>query len=368
MRLRILPLVPLVPLQTLLTSLLLFASITPLRSQSPNETPAAAPHLATMEQAVHHGDFPKLGSVVILRGGKLVYEAYFDGDASTLRDTRSATKTITGMLVGLAIQQGKLPGVQARILPFFPGLVPQNPDPRKDAITIEDLMTMSSPLECDDWNDFSRGNEERMYPIEDWARFFLDLPIAGHTTLPGEPPTPKYGRHFSYCTAGAFTLSPILQRATGEPVAGFAQKNLFTPLGIEHVAWVVSPLGFAQTGGGLRLSSRDLARLGQLYLDKGVWQGHRLLTAEWVKQSTQPHAQIDDTTDYGYFWWLKSFQSKGGKAHPAFWMNGNGGNKVLVFPDLDAVVVITSTNYNTRGMHELTQKLLEDYILPAIAP
>jgi CubicO group peptidase (beta-lactamase class C family) len=344
---------------------------TALHAQATPQTPSTSgisksPSLAAMEQSVHHGDFPKLGSVVILRGGKLAYEAYFDGDANTLRDTRSATKTVTGMLVGLAIQQGKLGGVQDRVLSFFPGIQPQNPDPRKDAMTLEDLMTMSSPLECDDWNDFSRGNEERMYPMEDWSRFFLDLPIAGHMKIPGDP-EPKYGRHFSYCTAGAFTLSPILQRATGRPVADFAQQNLFVPLGIEHAAWVTSPLAFAQTGGGLRLSSRDLAKLGQLYLDDGVYNGKRILSADWIKQSTQPHAQIDDATDYGYFWWLKSFQSKGGKSYPAFWMSGNGGNKILVFPELHAVVVITSANYNTHGMHQLTEKLLDDYILPALA-
>ena len=138
-----------------------------------------------MEGAIHAGDFKKIGSVVVARHGKLVYEAYFEGDAATLRDTRSATKSITDVLVGIAIQEKKLSGVDARVLALLPERARkmQNPDARKDKITVEDFLTMSSPLECDDWNDASRGNEERMYVIEDWAQFILDLPMRGHMHL-----------------------------------------------------------------------------------------------------------------------------------------------------------------------------------------
>src|SRR2546429_6925991 len=149
-------------------------------------------------------------------------------------------------------------------------------------------------------------------------------------------------------------------------VPEFAMKNLFAPLGIQKVAWKFSPLGLAQTGGGLGLKSRDLLKLGQLYLNRGVWNGSRIVSERWVKTSTQPHARIDDQTEYGYFWWLKSFKS-GEKSYPAFYMSGNGGNKVAVFPTLDMVAVPTSTNYNTRGMHEQTDKLLTDYILASLA-
>jgi len=128
---------------------------------------------------------------------------------------------------------------------------------------------------------------------------------------------------------------------------------------------VYSPLNIPQTGGGLGLSGRDLAKIGQLYLDRGTWQGHRIVGEDWVRNSTRPHAQIDDTTDYGYLWWLKSFKS-GGKSYPGFFMTGNGGNKVVVIPQLDLVAVITSTNYNARGMHEQTEKILTDYIMAAV--
>ena len=124
----------------------------------------SADRLRAMTSAIQAGDFKQITSVLVARHGSLVYEAYFDGaDVDTLHNTRSATKTITGMLIGIAIDQGLLAGVNAPIMAFFPDKRPtQYPDPRKAQITIEDFLTMSSLLECDDWNQFSRGNEERM--------------------------------------------------------------------------------------------------------------------------------------------------------------------------------------------------------------
>jgi CubicO group peptidase (beta-lactamase class C family) len=320
-----------------------------------------------MESAIRSGEFKKIGSVLIQQHGKLIYEAYFDGDSNTLRDTRSATKSITDVLVGIAIQEKKLSGVDARVLVLLPEHARrmQNPDPRKEKITVEDFLTMSSPLECDDWNDASRGNEERMYVIEDWAQFILDLPVAGRMHVGEQIEPPPYGRNFSYCTGGVFTLSEVLQKATGFRTDRYAQEKLFGPLGITDAQWVYSPLNIPQTGGGLRLTGRDLVKIAQLYLDGGIWQGRRIVDEAWVRTSTQPHARIDDVTEYGYLWWLKSFKS-GEKSYPAFFMSGNGGNKVVAFPSLDMAVVITSTNYNSRGMHEQTEKLLTDYILPAV--
>ncbi len=323
--------------------------------------------LSTMEAAIKAGEFQKIGSVLIARHGHLVYEKYFDGDASTLRDTRSATKSITSLLIGLAIQDEKLYGVNARILDLLPehGRKLQNPDPRKQKITVEDLLTMSSPLECDDWNDDSRGNEERMYLIEDWAQFILDLPIRGRMRVGEAQENPKYGRNFSYCTGGVFVLSEVLARATGLRTDKYAEQKLFAPLGITKATWVYSPLNIPQTGGGLRLSSPDLLKIAQLYLNGGTWNGKRIINEEWIKQSTQPHAEINDHQEYGYLWWLQSFK-RGDTSYPAFFMTGNGGNKIVDLPTLDMAVVITSTNYNTRGMHEQTERLLTEYILGAI--
>jgi CubicO group peptidase (beta-lactamase class C family) len=326
-----------------------------------------ATRLKAMEAAINRGDFKKIGSVLVARHQQLAYEKYFEGDASTLRDTRSATKSITSILVGLAIQDKKLNGVDAKILDLLPEHRTrlENPDSRKEAITVEDLLTMSSPLECDDWNDFSRGNEERMYLVEDWTQFILDLPIRGRMKLGDAQDKPKYGRFFSYCTGGVFILSEVLAKATRLGADEYAQRRLFTPLGITRVTWVYSPRNVPQTGGGLRLSSPDLLKVAQLYLNGGTWNGNPIINKDWISQSTQPHAQINDTQEYGYLWWLQSFKAGDG-SYSAFFMSGNGGNKVLGFPSLDAAVVITSTNYNTRGMHEQTERLLTEYILPAI--
>lgn len=334
---------------------------------SPQSLGLSADSFTAMEKAIRSGEFKKIGSVLVARHGKLVYEGYFEGDAASLRDTRSATKSITDILVGIAIAEKKLSGVEARVLSFLPERARkmQNPDPRKDKITIEDFLTMSSPLECDDWNDASRGNEERMYLVEDWAQFILDLPVRGRMHVGEKVDSPPYGRNFSYCTGGVFTLSEVLEKATGIRTDRYAQEKLFGPLGIHDAVWVYSPLNVPQTGGGLRLTSRDLLKIAELYRGGGSWQGKRIVDEAWVKASTEPHARIDDDTEYGYLWWLKSFRSAG-KSYPAFFMSGNGGNKVMVFPGLDMSVVLTSTNFNTKGMHQQTEQLLTDYILRAV--
>jgi CubicO group peptidase (beta-lactamase class C family) len=334
---------------------------------TPGSVGLSSEPLAAMEKAIRAEEFKKIGSVLIARHGKLAYEAYFDGDAATLRDTRSATKSITDILVGIAIGEKKLSGVDARVLSYLPERARkmQNPDPRKDKITIEDFLTMSSSLECDDWNDASRGNEERMYLVEDWAQFILDLPVRGRMHLGEKIDPPPYGRDFSYCTGGVFTLSEVLEKATGVRTDYFAREKLFGPLGITDAVWVYSPLNVPQTGGGLRLTGRDLLKIAELYRAGGVWEGKRLVSECWVKASTSPHAHIDDDTEYGYLWWLKKFKS-GEKTHAAFFMSGNGGNKIMVFPDLDMNVVLMSTNFNAKGMHQQTEQLLTDYILRAV--
>ncbi|GIL39937.1 serine hydrolase domain-containing protein [Roseiterribacter gracilis] len=298
------------------------------------------------------GTFRKIGSVLVARHGKLVFEKYFEGDAATLRDTRSATKSITGMLIGIAIAQRKLPGVDASVLSYFPAYK------RSDDVTVKDLLTMDSSLDCDDNDAASPGNEERMYPRRDWVEFALTLPSRGAPPLP-----------FHYCTAGTVLLGALIEKTTGQKADKFAERVLFRPLGITAKHWQYSGAGQVMTGGSLDLRSRDLLKLGQLYLQLGEWNGTQLMPRAWVEESTRaqlPAVPFPDT-DYGYLLWLNKFTPKGAAAPVATYaMSGNGGNKVYVIPSLDMVVVITSTNYNTRGMHQQSETLLTDYILPAV--
>lgn len=321
--------------------------------------------LAAMGAVIEGGDFGQITSVVIARNGTIVYERYFNGTADDLRNTRSVTKTITGMLIGLAIDRGELAGVDTRIFDLLEPAAVANPDPRKEAITVEDFLTMSSILECDDWNQFSRGNEERMYLIEDWAQFALDLPVKGFPPWQAKPEDTPYGRAFSYCTAGVFLLGRVIEQVSGITVQKLADETLFAPLGIADAEWQLSPLGHAQTGGGLGLRSRDLLKFAELYNRRGEWDGRRLVPESWVVTSLTPHARIDDNNEYGYLWWLTSVEI-GGRSVEAFYMSGSGGNKAFAVPDLDLVAVITSENFGRRDAHELSDALMLEHVLGSV--
>ena len=336
-------------------------------SATPASQGVSAERLSALDAAVRAGTYQKITSVLIARHGRLVHETYFDeGGAEARRNTRSATKTVTAMLVGAAIAEGDIASAQAPVLPFIAAFGPfENPDPRKAAITVEDLLTMSSLLECDDENQFSRGNEERMYLIENWVNFAFSLPIRGFPAWIPKPADQPYGRAFSYCTAGSTTLGAVVQSATHEPLQDFARRALFDPLGIGKPEWQISPTGLAQGGGGLGLRSRDLLALGQLLLNRGEWQGRQVLPEAWAEAMTSPHARAGDHGDYGYLIWLPTY-TVAGKAHPAWAMAGTGGNKVVIVPDLDAVVVVTTENYGVRNPHGLADALIADHALAAI--
>jgi CubicO group peptidase (beta-lactamase class C family) len=324
------------------------------------------PSLDGITAAVASGDYKQVTSVIVAREDRILYEHYFDdAGAEGLRNTRSATKTVTGMLIGAAVDRGML-RIDAPVMPFFKDRQPiANPDPRKDRITIEDLLTMSSLLECNDENEFSRGNEERMYLVEDWVKFTLDLPIRGFPDWEPRPEKSPYGRAWSYCTAGVTILGPLLELATKQKVPDFADAVLFKPLGISRSKWHYQPLGPAMTGGGLELRSRDLLKLGQLYVDLGRWQGRRVISEDWVRRSVSPHANAREDTDYGYLWWLQTFNVDGRRIK-TYGMYGTGGNKVFVVPDQKVVVVVTTTNFRVPAAGGLTDKLFVSQIVPAV--
>lgn len=224
---------------------------------------------------------------------------------------------------------------------------------------------MSSLLECDDDNMYSSGNEERMYLTEDYIKFALDLPIKGFPAWVQKPEETIYGRSFSYCTAGTVLLGGVIERSTKMKVQEFADKFLFSPLGITNYQWQITPTGLPMTGGGLRLNSRDFLKLILLYNQKGLWNGKRIISNDWIVKSTTPQADVRENTDYGYLFWLQKF-GVGDSKYSAFYMAGNGGSKITVFPDLNLIVVITSNWYGTSKAHDQSENILNKFIIPSI--
>lgn len=323
---------------------------------------------AQIEAAVNNGDYGTVTSILILEDGTPAYEGYFNGsDETTLHNTRSVTKTITGMMVGAAVSDGLL-ALDDKAARFFPELAPfSSPDPRKLAITIEDLLTMSSPLECDDWNQFSRGNEERMYIVEDWNRFFWDLPIRGYPSWATPPEQSAHGRAFSYCTAGVQVLGEIVERASGQPITEYAAEKLLSPLEITKFEWPMTGTGKVHLGGGFLLTTEGLGKFAELQRQNGTYKDDVIYTADWAEVSTTAHAAIPNTPfEYGYLWWLMPYEVDG-QTHIASAMTGNGGNRVFVLPDHKLSVVFTNTDFNTSQMHQNAQKFFETEIVARLS-
>lgn len=317
--------------------------------------------LAGLEQAVARGDAPQTTSTVIVREGEVVYEKYWgEGAPDRGNDTRSATKSLTALAIGLAIADGKIRSVDDRAFAYLKDMEPfANDGSLKRNITIADLLTMSSALDCDDNND-TPGNEENMYPKPSWTRFTVDLPLKQNWSRDASGLGP-----WSYCTAGTFLLGQIVQRATGERVDRYIEKRLLDPLQAGPRQWDTSPTGEIQTGGGLELTSRDLAKLAWMVTDGGMWRGRQVVPKSWIGEVLTVRRDAFADMRYGYQYWHRIYPSKCGPVDVWF-MAGNGGNHVLSIPALRAAVVVTRTAYNTRGMHQQTMGLLERNVIPAL--
>jgi len=320
--------------------------------------------LLQLDEKIKKGDYEDITSVLVTHKGQLVFERYYnDNDSNSVHNTRSATKTIATFLTGIAIDKGHIKSENEPIMKYLKEFEPlQNPDERKNKITIEDMLTMSSCLECDDNNSSSRGHEERMYIIENWSKFYLDLPIKSYPWGP-KPKDAPYGRVWSYCSSGAALLAQIVQNAVGMTAIEFAEKHLLKPLGMKGYILHKSPTGVLNTAGGSEYRSRDLLRLGQLCINKGQWNGEQLISSEWIAKATSPKANAWEDMDYGYLMWLTSFGKD--KKYPSFFMAGNGGNKIGGIPELELTIVITATNYGQRNMHQYTNEIVGDFIVPA---
>jgi CubicO group peptidase (beta-lactamase class C family) len=199
-----------------------------------------------------------------------------------------------------------------------------------------------------------------MYPRANWARWAVELPVKQDYAR-----NPAGRGPFSYCTGGTFLLGQVVQRATGKSLDRYFDSRLFRPLGIVERQWSRSPSGEFMSGGGLRLRSRDLVKLGAVLAGNGEWHGLQILPVAWARKMQSLTNIVNEEQSYGMLYWQRQYQSACGSVS-GWYMSGNGGNAIVSVPLKSMVVVVTRTHYNQRGMHEQTVKLLERHVFAAL--
>ena len=312
-----------------------------------------------------NGRSPFIHSLLVARKGKLVLEEYFSGfDRNRPHDTRSAAKTFSSVMVGAAIQKKFPLSAATPITQLLASRRPfENADPRKDRITLAHLMTHGSGLDCDDNIDASPGGEYNMQvqtAKPDWWKYMLDLKMIH------DP-----GTHWAYCSGSMNLVGAAVTAGTKTWLPEFFDRAIAQPLQFGHYYYNLMPTGEGYTGGGVFMRPRDLLKIGQLYLDGGLWNGKRIIPKEWVAESTRPQTPAPgapaDTlsgTD-GYAWHLGYI--KGDRRYRFYQSNGNGGQLLIVVPELDLVVVFTAGNYGNFAVWGRFQSdLVANSIIPAI--
>lgn len=308
------------------------------------------PHaLRAAFDTVREGDFG-INSLFVVRNGFLVAEEYFAPfQPDSAQHLFSATKSVISILIGMAIEDGYIRSVDQPVLDFFPEIAPDMLDERKRRMTIAHLLTMTAGLDWYEMAPYNGDSMRQMIASPDWMAFVLAQPVAH------EP-----GAVFCYNSGASHLLSALLHAATGQSTLAYAEERLFAPLGIAGVSWRTDPQGVNIGGWGLSLTTRDMVKLGYLYLRQGEWDGVQLVPAAWVTASTTWHATSAAPLDgwgYGYQWWLIP-----DLPYRVFEARGLLGQHIVVIPDLDLVVVFTSRSENGNTPIEI----LENNLLPAI--
>jgi CubicO group peptidase (beta-lactamase class C family) len=290
---------------------------------------------------------PDIHAILVARNGALVFEEYFHGfHRDALHETRSAAKSITGVLVGAAKQNGVAIDASTPVYATMRG-ASSDLDPRKRAMKLGDLMMMASGLACDDDDPESPGQEEKMYEKADadWYEHILDLPAARQ---PGEKA--------AYCTGGVNLAGGVLAKVSGRWLPELFQDYVAEPLQIRHYAMNLMPTGNAFMGGGVRFLPRDFMKLGQMLMDHGRWNGKQVVPAAWAERSISPLIALRKD-QYGYTWWVHQFPYRGGTVQ-AFSANGNGGQVVVGVPELGLVIAFWGGNYNDPAGYLWKQELV----------
>ncbi|WP_433632350.1 serine hydrolase domain-containing protein [Chryseobacterium cucumeris] len=310
-----------------------------------------------LNKKIAENRFKNITGIVIIKEGKLLLEEYFNGSGrDSLQNTRSVGKSFSSALMGIAIKEGYLKSENQKLSEFYDLKLFKNYSPQKDNVTIKSLLTMSSGFDGNDENYESPGNEENMYPTENWVKFTLDLPMTEN----------PIGKNWSYFTAGVVVSGDILDKTVPQGLKNYADQKLFQPLGITNYKWQFTPQQKPSLAGGLRMKALDFAKFGQLYQNNGVWSGKTLLSKEWIQKSfTNYFTDNPDFEGYGYLFWRKVY-TVGNKSYEAFQSSGNGGNKIIIFTQIPVVIVITAQAYNKPYAHQQSEKIVQDYLLPAL--
>ncbi len=312
---------------------------------------------------------PNIHSVLVVRRGSLVFEHYRRGDdqrwgrdlgevtygPDVKHDVRSVSKSVVSLLIGIALDRKLIASIDEPVLAFFPQYASLR-TPAKERISLRHLLTMSSGIA---WNENipytdPQNSELLMTRAPDPYRYVLEQPLV-------EEP----GKVWNYNGGSTTLLAGILQRTSGKWVVKFARDELFTPLGITDLEWVQMPVsGEFAAASGLRLRPRDMAKLGQLVISQGTWKGKSIVSAEWLKEATTGRLPAD-TVYYGYQWWTGSSHVNARKID---WFEafGLGGQRIIIVPSLDLIVVFTTGLYDMENASLVTTRLLDHYVLPAV--
>jgi CubicO group peptidase (beta-lactamase class C family) len=304
--------------------------------------------------------YPRLHSLLIVRNGHLVVEEYFAGySRETLHTLQSVSKSFSSALIGIALSRGDIKSVEEKVLDFFPKEIKiDNLDERKAAITIEDLLTMRSGTDYHERS--SRSPHFQLNKLKrGWDTFYLNRPMVSQP-----------GTEFLYDSGGVILLSSLLKSRTGAHADVYAEQLLFKPLQVREHSWFKNEEGHPHLGGGLHLKPLDMAKLGQLYLQKGRWQGQQIVPSWWVEESLQQHVSFPTTTNnivgYGYLWWVLAPDPGGSGKHDIYAAMGFRAQYIFIIPEHELVVVVTGDTQNGIDQRKPIG-FLYSHILPAVS-
>lgn len=311
-------------------------------------------------------DTPVVDALLIARNGKLVLEEYFRGEhREKLHALRSAQKSLVSVLAGAVMQTGAPLSVSAPVYKVMNGgTFPPDLEPRKRAMTLEHLLTMTSGTVCDDWDENTPYNEDAMWENEknepDFYRYALNLAMARD---PGEKPV--------YCSAGANLALGVISQIAGEPAVDLFDRLVARPMKIDHYLWPIKRNGQPYGAGGAAFRARDFLKFGQLMLDGGTWNGRRILSRDFAIRSSSPlYLFLPASADrperhYGYLWWSLEYPYKG-RSVRAFYAGGSGGQAVVVIPQLNTVIATFGANYVSAGTYYVQLDVIPKHVLPAV--